>query len=470
MATAPDMHHPPSGKSKKSKKNRCQSGPPTALMPNNTAMSGAVGGAPGQAATRQLEFHQAMADFKTMFPTMDKDVIETVLRANNGAVDVTIDQLLTLAADMPQQTTEPPQHPQLPQYGDPMNMGFSSPPPGTTPMTPDRGGLPAMVDKPPPYSPPSPNSPFSQEMRKRQLPATPMQSGPPQSSLTQFTPTPSGMAQMPPPSSLFPSRPGAGTPPAAAAVPRHSRWNPPLLGNLPSDFLRVVPAKTTQGASVPHQQQSTMVSADLRQRMEKNVRQRKSIDINDVEMQQMLEDERFALTLQNEEFLTELQRNPEFIAALDNDYSQSVTAAAVPHQFPESSRGSIQASQARPGALPQAGAAGGISADDVEFRNKLSHMGKTTRYKFTQMAKKFNKKKKSSKPQLDGLPAASTMNLLDDYDANGDSALLGTRQEVQENFYSDSKKQKSPKKKVRDFEEPIIFYQEDNEFALHEES
>ena len=49
-----------------------------------------------------------------MFPTMDKDVIETVLRANNGAVDVTIDQLLTLAADMPQQTTEPPQHPQLP--------------------------------------------------------------------------------------------------------------------------------------------------------------------------------------------------------------------------------------------------------------------------------------------------------------------------------------------------------------------
>ena len=83
-------------------------------------------------------------------------------------------------------------------------------------------------------------------MRKRQLPATPMQSGPPQSSLTQFTPTPSGMAQMPPPSSLFPSRPGAGTPPAAAAVPRHSRWNPPLLGNLPSDFLRVVPAKTTQ--------------------------------------------------------------------------------------------------------------------------------------------------------------------------------------------------------------------------------
>ncbi len=250
------------------------------------------------------------------------------------------------------------------------------------------------------------------------------------------------MAQPLPPASLFPSRPGTVTPPAPAPAPRHSRWNPPLLGNLPSDFLRVVPAKTTQNASASRLQQSTMVSAELQQRMEKNVRQRKSIDINDVEMQQMLEDERFALTLQNEEFLQELQRNPEFIAALDSDYSQSVTAAAVPTQFPESARGNVRASQVYSGALPRAevGAAGGISADDIEFRNKLSHMGKTTRYKFTQMAKKFNKKKKrSSKPQLDGLPAASTMNLLDDYDVNGDSALLGTRQEVQENFYSDSK-------------------------------
>ncbi|OQR66284.1 CUE domain-containing protein 1-like [Tropilaelaps mercedesae] len=31
----------------------------------------------------QLEFHQAMKDFQTMFPDMDLDVIEAVLRANN---------------------------------------------------------------------------------------------------------------------------------------------------------------------------------------------------------------------------------------------------------------------------------------------------------------------------------------------------------------------------------------------------
>lgn len=51
------------------------------------------------ASTMQLEFAQAMSDFKTMFPEMDKDVIEAVLRANQGAVDATIDQLLAMSTD-----------------------------------------------------------------------------------------------------------------------------------------------------------------------------------------------------------------------------------------------------------------------------------------------------------------------------------------------------------------------------------
>lgn len=46
-----------------------------------------------------LEFHAAMNDFKTMFPNMDSDVIEVVLRSNNGAVDATIDQLLAMNVD-----------------------------------------------------------------------------------------------------------------------------------------------------------------------------------------------------------------------------------------------------------------------------------------------------------------------------------------------------------------------------------
>lgn len=47
----------------------------------------------------QLEFAQAMTDFKNMFPEMDRDVIEAVLRANQGAVDATIDQLLAMSTD-----------------------------------------------------------------------------------------------------------------------------------------------------------------------------------------------------------------------------------------------------------------------------------------------------------------------------------------------------------------------------------
>lgn len=48
---------------------------------------------------RRLEFNQAMEDFKTMFPSMDYEVIECVLRSNNGAVDATIDQLLQMSID-----------------------------------------------------------------------------------------------------------------------------------------------------------------------------------------------------------------------------------------------------------------------------------------------------------------------------------------------------------------------------------
>lgn len=47
----------------------------------------------------QIEFTQAMSDFKIMFPDMDNDVIEAVLRANQGSVDATIDQLLAMSTD-----------------------------------------------------------------------------------------------------------------------------------------------------------------------------------------------------------------------------------------------------------------------------------------------------------------------------------------------------------------------------------
>ncbi|XP_014205109.1 CUE domain-containing protein 1 [Copidosoma floridanum] len=54
---------------------------------------------PQQQQPTTLEFYQAMSDFKNMFPQMDDDVIEAVLRSNQGAVDMTIDQLLSMSTD-----------------------------------------------------------------------------------------------------------------------------------------------------------------------------------------------------------------------------------------------------------------------------------------------------------------------------------------------------------------------------------
>lgn len=77
----------------------------------------------GQAGgVTQLEFTQAMNDFRTMFPEMEAEVIECVLRSNNGAVDSTIDQLLQMSSDVekekvraesPLQSTSRPQNPNL---------------------------------------------------------------------------------------------------------------------------------------------------------------------------------------------------------------------------------------------------------------------------------------------------------------------------------------------------------------------
>lgn len=68
------------------------------------AGGGGGGSAPGELnnsrpnrQVRRLEFNQAMEDFMTMFPSMEYEVIECVLRSNNGAVDATIDQLLQMS-------------------------------------------------------------------------------------------------------------------------------------------------------------------------------------------------------------------------------------------------------------------------------------------------------------------------------------------------------------------------------------
>ncbi|CAD5126043.1 DgyrCDS14216 [Dimorphilus gyrociliatus] len=46
-----------------------------------------------------LEFHSAMKDFKIMFPGLNDDIIESVLRSHDGVVEATIDHLLRMHSD-----------------------------------------------------------------------------------------------------------------------------------------------------------------------------------------------------------------------------------------------------------------------------------------------------------------------------------------------------------------------------------
>ncbi|XP_008945708.1 PREDICTED: CUE domain-containing protein 1, partial [Merops nubicus] len=107
---------------------------------------------------------------------------------------------------------------------------------------------------------------------------------------------------------------------------------------------------------------------------------------------QYLEDERIALFLQNEEFMKELQRNRDFLLALERDRlkyeskKSKSTSAAVSNDFGVSS--------VVPGDVAPSGTS---ESDDALFRDKLKHMGKSTRKKLFELARAFSEKTRMRK-------------------------------------------------------------------------
>lgn len=211
----------------------------------------------GQAT--QLDFHQAMEDFKTMFPDVDADVIEAVLRANQGAVHETIDQLLTMTTDTESQSE---------------SVGNQLAPHGGS------GGIGACNELPPSYA----------------LSATP----PP--SYHQAVPSPH----------RSPLRGGLAQSEESLSLRAQRNWNPPMLLPLPADFLRLTPP--------PHQGVGVLSPQRLSQRLNENALAREAVGESDAELAQYLKDERIALFLQNDEFMDELRTNREFMTALQEDY------------------------------------------------------------------------------------------------------------------------------------------------------
>lgn len=179
----------------------------------------------------QLEFHQAMTDFKTMFPEMDEDVIEVVLRANNGAVDATIDQLLSMSTDNENERLraelDATENDELP--------------PSYSPATP-----PPSYHQAVPYAQSPGRLSVSQLGRK----ASPL--------LMRHTHLLNQKLSMPPSPQVVPkisppqktdTLPKKSEKSDVATLQHQRKWNPPLVGPLPSSFLRLddKPQRTRKG-------------------------------------------------------------------------------------------------------------------------------------------------------------------------------------------------------------------------------
>ncbi|XP_037631454.1 CUE domain-containing protein 1b isoform X1 [Sebastes umbrosus] len=358
--------------------------------------SGSGGGGSGQGQlnnsrpnrqVRRLEFNQAMEDFKTMFPSMDYEVIECVLRSNNGAVDATIDQLLQMSIDG--------------QGSDDSSDSDDSIPPEILERTlePD-----SSDEEPPPvYSPPA----YDMHIYDRKYPEAP--------------PTP-------------PPRFEAQPPPGHQQVRSYRNWNPPLLGNLPDDFLRILPQQldsikqsSQSSLSQPSPSSSSSVSS-ITQWTAPSGSQSGAAGTagcpglttgateQDKKLKQYLEDERIALFLQNEEFMKELQRNREFLIALERD--------RLKYESKKSKSNHSSSMENSTGEQYSSASMESVS-DEALFRDKLKHMGKSTRKKLFEIARTFSEKTKRRKSKRKMLlkhhslgTANSTANLLDDVEGN----------------------------------------------------
>ncbi|XP_043648246.1 CUE domain-containing protein 1 isoform X2 [Drosophila teissieri] len=166
-------------------------------------------------STLQLEFSQAMTDFKKMFPDIDREVIEAILRANLGAVDQTIDALLAMSIDNQQSLinlNDSDRDLQLVDTTDGGGAGAVGAPGAPSTLLPTAGA-----------SPNHQNTGASPKQR-------PLGAANSKGSSQNNTPT-----------------------------KRSRRWNPPILGPLPAGFLRITPAPGQQDFELPDEQFALML-------------------------------------------------------------------------------------------------------------------------------------------------------------------------------------------------------------------
>ncbi|KAH7640308.1 cue domain-containing protein 1-like protein [Dermatophagoides farinae] len=289
----------------------------------------------------QLEFNQAMSDFKHMFPDMEEDVIEAILRANNGVVDATIDQLLQINNESQEKKK---------RNKAAMNNKNNEHHYNSNIFIDD--GQSAMMN---------PKS-YSKDLN-----------------FVLGDQTDAAMS-----SSLLKNQ----------IISQDSlrykyRWEPPVLGELSADFLRITLNDTQRkltNFNANNEHANMMSSSFLQQKMEENKRNRQITLMNDdPEMAQYLEDERFAILLQNEEFVRELRMNHDFMSTLESDNNQYSYGSTTGSD-------STQASN--------------FLDSDAIFKERLRNMGKLSKKKFTQIARLFSGRMRKNFKQLDNHPGS----------------------------------------------------------------
>ncbi len=378
---------------------------------------------PGPQAT-QLEFTQAMTDFKVMFPAMDAEVIEAVLRANNGAVDATIDHLLVMTADNerdPSDDSNPPAASQTQSTFDqpPAYSGGSVGPPSYQQATTKPNGAEeadlinlggaasgAGAGAVSGFSPSSTVAAAAAASGSEAPGST--EKATPLDLLAEFDALGAsgqpddiaGALALGNPKCDTNNANGGGPDQAAiasslGASPKHA-YSHPKRQEAEEEALERRQQQQGGGAGnmLPTQQQ-------LQEIYEENLRSREEMrgSSDAAAKAQYLEDERIALMLQNEEFMAELRRDTDFMSALEMEQERAGAyyGGNDPHVV---------------GVYPAGGAGATSKSKDEEFREKLKNMGKNSKRKFSQMAAMFSRRKGAAKQLLGHAPAPSKDSLL----------------------------------------------------------
>ncbi|PAA89408.1 hypothetical protein BOX15_Mlig021964g1 [Macrostomum lignano] len=283
----------------------------TSLGHRSQSDSGAAAAA--SSGPRQLDFYEAMSDFQTMFPSLDPQLIECVLRDNNGVVHTTVDSLLRLSESAPgsaalamskrrQAAVDSKAEPAIvgspvaaaakpddlpPSYEQALRA--SQRPAGSGQQErPDKQDRPDRHHTHPPKHSRQGGSGrhgggirhgLSSLQPQQQAPPPPPPPPPPASAaapIAAAAPATGGhhRSHSQPSATTFSSynfRASAACASSAAAAPAaassggssgYRRWNPPLLGALPDDFLRIsTPASGSAGATASTASSAASVTA-----------------------------------------------------------------------------------------------------------------------------------------------------------------------------------------------------------------